>query len=496
MKVLLIDPQWQHIDIGPKLALGCLAASISDIVNIEALEFRLSSNELSEISRNPFIFWIKEQLFIEAIIEKLQNDSEVEVIAITGWSGAYPRMLRIANACKSVRSDIKVVFGGSHTTLYERYSIINESILQQHNSVDFLVVGEGEIAFRHLIRQLENKTQSLESINGLVWRNATKVIRNNEMSCCLRNNSPDWKPFVKINRPKRWVYFVETGRGCSYNCAFCDESDLWRKYRNRKVSDVIIDIERGMNDFDTSSFRFSDSTFTTNPDSKLICNELIKCGLPVSWSSFAHSSEITEERVNLLANAGCRCILMGIESGSQRMLNLMRKRTSPSVINNAVAILKKYGIKVRGSFIIGFPGEKIEDVQGTIEFARQLELDAYAWHAYQQPFRKLMRSEQKNDFDHYELDAPFEVCMKVLERNPSLLSDMHTLPNIVNLSKDLEPVPGKWPKEREEILGLLRLAISETSESCLHDLEFLIDIAKESKSYGMSLTSKLLTAAS
>ena len=483
MKVLLIDPQWQRTEIGPKMAMGCLAASIIDVADVDVLEFHLDAEELQEISEKPYIFWHKEHTFLKAIVYQLETDNSIGVVAVTGWSGAFPRMLRVASVCRSIRPDVKVVFGGPHTTLHERYTSVNMSILSKNKDVDFLAVGEGEVSFRNFIIAISNINCDYSQINGLVWRNRENVIRNEckfHLFDDLSSISPNWEPFThRKNSMRRLLFFVESSRGCPYQCSFCDETDLWMGYRNRGVTSVVNDVEKGISDFGTRSFRFTDSTATANANFWKTCKEICRRNLGVSWSTFARASEITEVNANLLAEAGCKSLLIGIESGSQRVLDLMNKKTSIETVTKAVNILKKRKIKIRGSFIIGFPGETKEDVLKTISFARRLTLDYYAWHAYQKPFRALIESNQSDtDFDHYELDAPVEVYTQILEKEPSLLREMHTLPKLASMRQPIRPLPEKWPTERKEILDYLKMAISETSESREHDLDLLIKLAK------------------
>lgn len=482
MKVLLIDPQWQRPELGPKMAMGCLAAAVKDLVEIDAMEFHITAEGLEAISRKPSLFWHKEAAFLEEIEHILQSDDDIKIIAITGWTGAFPRMLRITSLCKLIRPEVKVIFGGSHTTLYERHTPLSDSILLQYKDVDYLVVGEGEETFRNLILNILYGDKKVEQISGLVWRKEKNIIRNDFISHHynkLPNYTPDWNAFIQ-NRTQRLLFFVEGSRGCPHQCAFCDEAELWIKYRTRRATSIVDEIEKGQEKFGTSFFRFTDSSITSSHNGLAICDEIIRRNLQVSWSAFARADEITEKTASTLAEAGCKCVLIGVESGSQKILDSMRKGTSINHILNSVKILKERKIQVRGSFIIGFPGECEADILSTINFARQLSLDAYAWHAYQPPFRALTeKNRYQVDFTHYELDVPSEVYIQVLERHPSLLIDMHSLPKVLSMGNGIRPSPDKWPKESKEMSRWLRLAISQTSEEREHDLDLLINLARE-----------------
>jgi len=191
-----------------------------------------------------------------------------------------------------------------------------------------------------------------------------------------------------------------------------------------------------------------------------------------------------------MAEAGCKCVLVGIESGDQAVLDAMAKGTTRERITRAISALHAHGIRVRGSFIIGYPGETLAQARRTIEFAKDLGLDAHAWHLYQPPFRSLWTQGDGGlpDFTHYELDCPSEVAMHVLMRDPALLGDMHALPRLVSLAPSVEPDPAKWPTRSLELLGVLREAISATGEAGHYDLDILAATNRTSHQLANTLT--------
>jgi radical SAM superfamily enzyme YgiQ (UPF0313 family) len=203
---------------------------------------------------------------------------------------------------------------------------------------------------------------------------------------------------------------------------------------------------------------------------------MVNRGLRVAWSSFAHCGEVTEWKAALMAEAGCKCVLLGVESGVQSVLDAMNKNTSRGKIESAVGAFRKQGIVVRGSFILGYPGETPEKAMATIDFARSLHLDAYAWHVYQPPFRCLWQDMGASppDFEHYELDCPPDVALQVLAREPALLRDMHALPRLLALDASVQPDPQRWPFQSVQLLSILRKAMAETPEGSAHDLEILV----------------------
>jgi radical SAM superfamily enzyme YgiQ (UPF0313 family) len=492
MKCLLVDSHWQREEIGPRLALGRLAAAVHDIAEVKGIEFRLDEKDLSEVRRRPSRFWALEERFLRNVIQELERNPEVRLVGITGWSGSFPRMLRIAHCCKAANPDLTVVFGGPHVTLHEKHCPPEQSILNIHDSADFIVVGAGETPFRRLIEDLDrselNICRNRRVIDANCEHYSAPTLRPKQNGDPLAS-STFWSPFVReADKSSRLVFLVESARGCPHGCRFCDERDIWGRYRRFEIDRVLDEIERGIEQFGSRSFRFVDSTLTANPLLEDICRGIIQRDLGVAWSAFAHCSEITRRKAAMMAEAGCRCLLVGIESGVQSILDDMHKNSTRRMIESAIETLRVEGIKVRGSFIIGYPSETTRQALATVAFARSLELDAYSWHMYQSPFRRIWRDGEMDppNFAHYELDTPADVTLQVLLREPSLIRDMHALPRLLTLDRTILPDPDRWPKQSVRLVSILQRAIDTTGDGGAYDLELL---ASEERSRRIGLES-------
>ena len=479
MKCLLIDSHWQRAEMGPRLSLGCLASAVRNLVDVEAMEFVLDEEQQAKVKQKPAVFWTLEQEFLGAVENRVRNDPEILVVGVTGWSGSFPRMLRIAECCKNGNPRVAVVFGGPHVTLHEKWCPPEQSILKTHQAVDFLVLGDGEESFHRLIRGLLTGSTSCSTRQKLLAMEQPGTLgerARGQVRVCRRSPGLHWAPFL-ASRPsvRRRVFFVESARGCPHKCTFCDERDVWTRYQRRDVREIVNEVEHGMRLFNTRSFRFSDSSLTANPAVASLCEEMVRRDLRARWSAFAHCSEVTARKAAVLQEAGCRCVLVGVESGEQSVLDAMNKGTTRERIKTAVNVLQSHGIHVRGSFIIGYPGETLAQARRTIAFATELGLDACAWHLYQPPFRLLWARANSRypDFAHYELDNPPEVALHVLKRDPALLRDMHALPRLVSLAPDIEPDPTRWPKRSVGLLHVLQEALSVTGEAGHYDLDLL-----------------------
>jgi len=174
---------------------------------------------------------------------------------------------------------------------------------------------------------------------------------------------------------KRTPYvLMTTGQGCPFPCTFCVApyySGI--KFRPRPVEDVLAEMKYVRN-FVRDVF-FHTDTFTLNKKYVLsLCQRLVEEDLGISWISNSRVDTIDEEMVRAMRRAGCWLLSFGIESGSQKILDVSKKKIKLEQSREAVKMANDAGLIVAGHFILGMPGETEETIQQTVEFARQLDL--------------------------------------------------------------------------------------------------------------------------
>ncbi len=174
---------------------------------------------------------------------------------------------------------------------------------------------------------------------------------------------------------------VTTSRGCAYRCRFCTYHWLFPKVTFKSL-DVLRDELRRLARLDfVRHIRFTDDNFTANRKRLVTVLEMmIQEGFPFTWSSFARASALDPELVALMRKAGCEFVDMGIESGSQTILDNMDKRLEREQSMAAVRMLNDQGITSRGSFIVGYPGETEETFLETVDLIQESRLPYY--HPY------------------------------------------------------------------------------------------------------------------
>jgi radical SAM superfamily enzyme YgiQ (UPF0313 family) len=372
MKVLLINPPYTNFE-GMKESGGHLLP-----FNLAYLASYLRTNVDCEIK-------IIDTEALGLGYDEIKNILKKEKPDITGFTCLSPTINHVFRICKIIKEDISpncfTVVGGIHPTIFPKETIENPYI-------DFAVISEGEITFSELVQTIKDKKEDFEKINGLYFKKNGKTL-----------NTPP-RDFIKnlddIPFPARDLFDLKlyrsaptkkltseqgspilTSRGCAFNCIHCVSKAIWhRQIRYRSAKNVVAEIEECINKFAIKEFNILDDNFTLNkPRAIEICQQIIDKKLPISWICFSRADTINEELISIMARAGCKKISLGLESGSQKILDLMRKQTTTEQGKKTVKLIRKYGILVHASFMLGNIGETPESARETIDFAKNLDLD-------------------------------------------------------------------------------------------------------------------------
>jgi len=303
------------------------------------------------------------------------------IVGITCPTPVFDYIIKIAGIIKRLNKDCYVVLGGPHPTALPEDSI-------RYESVDFLVLKEGEKTFKELVELIVEGKTNFEDIDGLAFKRKGKVIINKPREYIKDLDSLpfpardllDFKRYRSAPTKRISKYLstsILTGRGCPYNCIHCISNCLWnRKFRFRSSKNIVEEIEYCIKKFGIREFNFYDDTFTLSEDHVIeVCDEIIRRKLKIAWICFGRVNMITRRMVRKMKQAGCKKISFGLESGSQEILNKMRKEATLDMARKAVKIVNEEGINVNASFMLGNVGETRKTVKKTINFAKSLELD-------------------------------------------------------------------------------------------------------------------------
>lgn len=293
----------------------------------------------------------------EILLEKRPDVIGFSILNANRWGG-----IKIAQIAKEINSDVKVVFGGVASTFLWKH------LLRNFPQIDFVVMGEGEYAFLNLIRLIERgEHKDLKNIRGIAFRKNGKIVRTKDT--VVVHNLDD------LPIPAKYFEYnhVCSSRGCPWKCTFCGSPKFWgQKIRFRSADNFVEELEllysKGI-----SFFYFSDDNFTLNKNRVIeICRKILERDLRITWFAISRVNYVDEEVLYWMRKAGCIQISYGVESGSERIRELLNKNITTEQIKNAFALTQKYGILARAYFIYGSPEESWDTIQDTIDLIHEI----------------------------------------------------------------------------------------------------------------------------
>ncbi|HAM39400.1 MAG TPA: B12-binding domain-containing radical SAM protein [Elusimicrobia bacterium] len=365
MKILLINPPWMTkggiweniASCMPPFGLAGLAAYLEE----KKIEVEILDSNATGLNYNN----IKEILGSKAV---------PDYIGITASTPMIYSAIDVSKIAKSVFPSAKTVLGGVHP------SVMTDEVLKEE-SIDFVIRGEGEETLNELISGKE-----IAKISGLSYKIGNKIIHNQSRPVVQDMDTlpipayhllPIKKYFPAKGSYKRLPAMgMMTSRGCPGRCTFCMGNYLGDKIRVRSAEKIFEEILLLHNKYGIKEISFYDDTFTTRKENvKKLCEKIISEKLDISWSCFARVDFVDEDLLKIMKLAGCHQIMYGVESGDEEILKNIHKKISFEKVEKIVKITKKLGIEVRAAFMFGNPGETIETMQKTIDYAIKLKPD-------------------------------------------------------------------------------------------------------------------------
>ena len=253
----------------------------------------------------------------------------------------------------------------------------NTNTIYENPFIDYVIIGEAEFTLKEILEGVPNN-----EILGICYRENFQPIKN-EKRPFIENL--DELPFPARHLVDNSIYrrpdngkvqaVVKVARGCPFHCFFCLATPVsGAKVRKRSPENIVAELKECVEKYNIRNFLFWSDIFNLDREWTLeLCKKIIESGLKITWSSNTRADTMDDEMAKMMYKSGCRLVSIGVESGSQKMLDKIGKKITLDNIRNTVKILKKNKIKIYNYFVIGLPWETEETVEETIKFAIELD---------------------------------------------------------------------------------------------------------------------------
>ena len=301
--------------------------------------------------------------------------ANADYVGISATTPTYKYALETIKQIKQLNNGVRVILGGWHATTSPR-TILNSDVTFKNSKnllIDYVVVGEGEKAFVDIINGMHKPGMVLGTkleFNKLLWPDRTLIRQDRLFDYCDKMWGIRYASF-------------QSRRGCPMRCKFCGEhcmtgstNTLEAAVRVRNANDVLDEMEYVNEKYRIDRAKFVDPTWSA-PNTAAIefCEEKIRRKNKIEWSGMVHASFINKSLMELMKESGCIQIDIGVESGSQSILNKVGKGTTIDRIKNVFRWGKEVGLKRRAFTMIGNPDETYEDIELTKQLIREIKPD-------------------------------------------------------------------------------------------------------------------------
>ncbi len=366
MKILLINPETRFPGKVPSIPLGLL--------QVAALPYE-EGNDVKILDCNKISLRRAKNII---------KSSDPDIIGFTCWTGRSLKSCLELSRFSKEETQAKVVWGGVHPSILP-YQVMREE------SVDFVIVGEGDIIFNDLVNNLKRP----EKVRGIVFRERGKVKSNLPGKSIKDLDSLPPIPWEIIDIEDyafRWIgssktMALPTSRGCPYDCNFCYNRvfycEGWRPYSLERVKENLENLLASYPKIDALKVDYEDNFVGNDPHRAVELSRLFK-NYDLRWGCQLRVSDTNKKMLREFRKNGCEYVFLGVESGSQRILDFLNKRTNVKQIVETFDFCNEIGLRSVASFMLDIPTETREDLSLTIMLAKRLKSVLYA--GFYQPY--------------------------------------------------------------------------------------------------------------
>lgn len=341
------------------------------------------------------------------------SKQQPNIVGVTSATLTYQTALKLVKIAKETWPNCITIAGGSHVTFWDNHA------LEECPELDIVVRREGENTMLELAQRIE-AGKSYDDVLGTTTRKNGKIVRNPDRPYI---EDLDSLPFPARHlwpmdrfRELEDILYLATSRGCVYWCEFCTTVRMHgRKYRMRSPKNVVDEIEQLHKNYNISKFTFCDDAFTVDQArTEALCSEIQKRNLKIEWNCGTRVDMLTKDLLVKMKEAGCVSVWFGVESGTQQVLDAMKKGITPELTLKVLGWVREVGLAPVPNVILGFPGETKQSAWKTIKFVEKVAPDAVGFYNVATPFPgtplyDLVKEKgwlRVADFDRYDTTKP------------------------------------------------------------------------------------------
>jgi len=374
MNVLIINPPWPGKGFGTR-SQNRIIKHRSDKYLQYPIFLAYAAAQLKQADCNIS--------YIDSVIQDLDMKQTLERARST-----LPDVIFMETTTPSIEADYEslielktitgaiIIIGGPHATYFHK------EVLTECPAIDIVIRNEFDTKIAKVISNIDN----LSKISGITYRNGSTIVDNGDGELEKDLDAlplPDrdvipWNWYLEAWYTKQPFMNMMTSRGCPYHCSFClwPQSMYGHKQRFRSLDNVFKELHLLVDRYGLKEINIDDGTFTTQKKRVIeFCQRLRDDGLELVWTCNGRVDNIDDEMLREMKKSGCKLIRLGVESGSQEVLDKIRKGLTKKQIEEGIRKVKKHGIQALGGFMFGFPYDSKKTIEQTIQFAKKLSPD-------------------------------------------------------------------------------------------------------------------------
>lgn len=372
-KIVFVTPPYDRIAPGYEFVKAVTNQSPSLGLLHLAAEVREFGYRPSIIESDVF------NLSVDDVVDQIKA-AQPEYVGITLFTVGVWSAAEISRKVKALLPDTIIIVGGPHI------SSMGAETMQRFPIFDIAVIGEGEEALVQLLHALDDGTD-LDNVPALCYMDGNTVRKTPSLpidrvldrlpmpAWDLLPNFPDAYPAAVYDFPHLPVATIAASRGCPFHCKFCDTSTFGARVRAYSPERVFEMIQNLQSNYGVRHILFVDDLFLASKvRTKKLCEMIIDSGINITWGCTARVDTVKPDILKLMKKAGCWEISFGLESGSDEILKSMDKLADIARSEQAINWTAAAGIRTKGLFILGYPGETRETIEITKNFIRRLPI--------------------------------------------------------------------------------------------------------------------------